>query len=161
MVREIKYVKRIPYSNVQTFLFERCVFVSEGTCLNLDLQNEYLDWKRTMNIIKDDKESSEIKEYLRDCPHVLYETVWATSGNGQGYYGLRLKSDIKQSRKSSTGCRIQKVDSDNNVLSVYETIAKSAQQEGISAAKMSRYIKHKTIIGDYHYRKENTTRNLS
>ena len=94
---------------------------------------------------------------VKSSPYLLFETVWSAQGGGQGYYGLCLKSDVRHHRISSTGCRIEKCDMENRVLSSYLTIAKAAEEETMCAAKMSRAIKDKRIFsgsgGDYYFRK--------
>ena len=66
-----------------------------------------------------------------------------------------MKSKMLYHRKSSTGCEVEKRDLKENILKTYETIAKAATSEEISAAKMSRSIRDKTITngkkGDYYF----------
>ena len=42
----------------------------------------------------------------------------------------------------------------NIFLATWDTIAKAAELEGISAANMSRCVKNKTIVNDYYYTTE-------
>jgi hypothetical protein len=55
-------------------------------------------------------------------------------------------------RTSSTGKNIEKCDiNTNNIIAKWETIAKAAVAENISAAKMSRCVKAKIHFGDFYY----------
>jgi len=81
----------------------------------------------------------------------LFETVWTQQGNGQGFYGIALKRDERIRRISSTATKIEKRDLQNNVLSKYASIAKAAEEEGMSAAKMSRCVKNRTIFDDQYF----------
>ena len=42
----------------------------------------------------------------------------------------------------------------NIFLATWDTIAKASELECISSAKMSRYVKNKTIVNDYYYATE-------
>jgi phage anti-repressor protein len=147
-LKQIEYKKGLVPNDAETFIFEKCVFTPSGTTLYKDLLEEYKDWKRIMKMPSDDKEDDDkLKKYLKSCPYLLFETVWASGGGGQGYYGIRLKREVKYQRKSSTGCEVLKKDANNQVLCRFDTIAKAAETEAICAAKMSRSIKNKTMFG--------------
>jgi len=64
-----------------------------------------------------------------------------------------LKQDEhKYKATSSTGKKVQKIEANTGtILGTWETIAKAAEYEHISAAKMSRSIKNKIIYNDYYY----------
>ena len=106
-----------------------------------------------MNKESTDKDMKDIKDYLNTSPYTLKATVWTDAGNNEGYYGISLKkSEYKQKIVSSTGKKVKKLQKDtNDILGTWDTIAKAAESEGISAAKMSRCVKNKTIINDYYY----------
>ena len=95
----------------------------------------------------------EIKEYLNNSPYALKATVWTDKGNNEGYYGLSLKQNEHNPKLiSSTGKKVYKREAQTDVLlATWSTIAKAAESEDISAAKMSRYVKNKNIIEDYYY----------
>jgi hypothetical protein len=96
----------------------------------------------------------EIKEYLNSCEYTLKATVWTDVGSNEGYYGISLRSEEhKHKTTSSTGKTVEKRDLANNtLLGKWETIAKAAEAEKISATKMSRSIKNKTTFNnDYLY----------
>jgi hypothetical protein len=58
---------------------------------------------------------------------------------------------------SSTGKKVEKVEIISGLLlNTWDTIAKAAEFENISAAKMSRSIKHNLQYNDYFYRIKNT-----
>ena len=66
-----------------------------------------------------------------------------------------LFDDHKPKLNSSTGKKVYKREKETNqMLSTWESIAKAAESEGISAAKMSRCVKNKIVINDYFYSTE-------
>ena len=159
MLQPLEYKKGTTFKNEETFVFERCIFTPSGTALYKDLLKEYTDWKRTMHLPLDEtNDDKELKMYLKQSPYTLFDTVWASGGGGQGFYGIKLKRDEKQHRNSSTGCTVVKKDSNHHTLSEYMTIAKAAEAESICAAKMSRSIKNRSIFGTgdetYYYSKK-------
>jgi len=95
----------------------------------------------------------DIKEYLNESPYALKATVWTDCGNNEGYYGLSLKqNEYKPKLKSSTGKKVYKREIQTDILlATWDTIAKAAESEGISTAKMSRCVKNKNKIEDYYY----------
>jgi hypothetical protein len=98
----------------------------------------------------------DIKEYLNESHYALKATVWTDEGNNEGYYGISLiQNDYKPKLISSTGKKVYKREKETNqLLSTWDSIAKAADVEGISAAKMSRCVKNKIIINDYFYTTE-------
>jgi hypothetical protein len=53
---------------------------------------------------------------------------------------------------STTGKKVEKrLVASNHVLKTWNTIAKAAESEGFSTAKMSRSVKDKTVFKDYYY----------
>ena len=63
-----------------------------------------------------------------------------------------IKHEYKPKLISSTGKKVYKREKDTDqLLSTWDSIAKAAEIENISASKMSRYIKNKNIINDYYY----------
>jgi very-short-patch-repair endonuclease len=62
------------------------------------------------------------------------------------------QSDIKPKLISSTGKKVFKREKETNtLLATWDTIAKAAEGENMSTAKMSRCVKNKNIINDYYY----------
>ncbi len=157
-LKPIEYKKKYASpTNIETFLFQVCKFTPNGKILNSTLKNEYIKWKQIMNINISDDEINEIKTYLNSCDYVIKSTVWTKEGSNEGYYGIMLKSDDYFIKKtSSTGKTIEKVEiNTNNVLCQWETIAKAAVSENISAAKLSRLVKNNIIVNnDYLYREK-------
>jgi len=114
---------------------------------------EYQKWKLSVNKEITDLDMKEIKEYLNYSPYALKSTVWTDEGSNEGYYGISLKQqEYKPQLISSTGKKVYKKEKDTDqLLATWDTIAKAAEIENISASKMSRYIKNKIIINDYYY----------
>jgi prophage antirepressor-like protein len=158
MLKPVKYEKQITLTDHENFIFNNFEFTPDGTVLWSTIVKEFKNWKRLMKEGYSDIEENLLKKYLKQSQYLLFETVWASGGSGQGYYGLKSKSEINQHRTSSTACKIQKKDINNNVLCEFETIAKIASIEKISPATMSRSIKNKVIFegigGSYFYEKK-------
>ena len=131
-----------------------CTFSFSGKILNSTLYDEYIRWKTSLNKECSDNDMKEIKDYLNNCEYVIKSTVWTDKGANEGYYGLSLKTDIyKHKVTSSTGKKVEKVEIISGiVLNTWDTIAKAAEFENISAAKMSRSIKHNLQYNDYCYK---------
>jgi hypothetical protein len=152
-LKDIEYKKKHTNHDPETFLFQVCKFSPNGKILNSTLLTEYQRWKKSVNKEPAETDMKDLKEYLNTCEYALKSTVWAESGSNEGYYGLLLKSDeCKHKATSSTGKKVEKrTTKDDLLLQTWETIAKAAIAENISAAKMSRSIKAKTIFNDYYY----------
>ena len=152
-LKPANYVKQKDDSTVETFLFQVCTFSDQGKVLNSVLLREYQKWKLSVGIELADNDMKEIKEYLNASPYALKATVWTDEGNNEGYYGLSLKqSDLKPKLISSTGKQVFKREKEtNNLLATWESILKASEAENMSAAKMSRCVKHNTVINDYYY----------
>jgi len=155
-LKSLEYKKTQDYSPVETFVFQVCQFSDCGKILNSVLLREYQKWKNSVGKEITDNDMKEIKEYLNSSPYALKATVWTDEGNNEGYYGLSLKqNDYKPKLISSTGKKVYKREKDTNqLLSIWDSIAKAAESEGVSAAKMSRCVKNKIIINDYFYATE-------
>ena len=159
MLKPIEYKKGTVYNDEETFVFERCVFTPSGTAIYKDIWEEYIDWKRMMHKPLDKvKDDIDLKRFLKNSSYTLFDTVWASGGSGQGFYGIKLKRDEKYHRNSSTGCAVVKKDSNHHILSEYITISKAAEAESICTAKMSRSIKNHSMFGTgdqtYYYTKK-------
>jgi hypothetical protein len=155
-LKPIEYKKSKENSNVETFIFQVCQFSSGIKVLNSVLLREYQKWKTNVGKELSENDMKEIKEYLNTSPYALKATVWTDEGNNEGYYGVSLKEyDHKPKLNSSTGKKVYKREKETNqMLSTWESIAKAAESEGISAAKMSRCVKNKIVINDYFYSTE-------
>ena len=152
-LKPVEYKKTKANSNVETFIFQVCKFSDCGKILNSVLLSEYQKWKTSVGKEITDNDMKEIKEYLNNSPYALKATVWTDKGNNEGYYGLSLKQNEHNPKLiSSTGKKVYKREAQTDVLlATWSTIAKAAESEDISAAKMSRYVKNKNIIEDYYY----------
>jgi hypothetical protein len=128
-------------------------FSPSGKVLNSTLLKEYQLWKKNTSRVSTENDMKELKDYLNDCEYVLKATVWTDGGSNEGYYGLSLKSEEpKHKVTSTTGKTVEKRDkTTNEVIKKWETIAKAAVAEEMSAAKMSRSIKNRVEFQDYYY----------
>lgn len=160
-LKEVEYKKTLTPQNelynVETFLFERCKFSDNGKILNSVLLQEYQNWKTSVNFDIQTNDMKDIKAYLNASPHALKATVFTESGTNEGYYGLSMRENYYQKNNNmavniTTGKKVEKREvKTNNLLGVWDTIVKAASSECVSAAKMSRCVKNKTVIGDYYY----------
>ena len=155
-LKPVEYKKSKENSPVETFIFQSCQFSDCGKVLNSVLLREYQKWKISVNKELSENDMKEIKEYLNESPYALKATVWTDEGNNEGYYGVSIKqNEYKPKLISSTGKKVYKRETNTNILlATWDTIAKAAELEGISAAKMSRCVKNKTIVHDYYYATE-------
>ena len=153
MLKDIEYKKTEIESDVETFLFHACRFSPNGKILNSVLLDEYQRWKKSVKREIKENDMKEIKDYLNSSKYALKATVWSGQGSNEGYYGVSLKSEEHMHKKtSSTGKMVEKRELETGqVLGTWETIAKAAQYEGLSASKMSRCIKNNITINDYYY----------
>lgn len=153
---EIQHKRSLNPTDLEMFVFEKCIFSQGGTILKSTLIENYIDWKKNVGKEITNDEENAIVNYFKNDKYnkdVLYSTVWTKEGSGQGYYGLILKSDIKYYKKPSTTSKqvFKRLLKTNFLLTKWDTIAKAAESENISNAKMSRYIKNKTEVNDYYY----------
>jgi hypothetical protein len=148
-------------ANAETFLFERCQFSDCGKVLNSLLLKEYQKWKQSVGLPLTETDMKDLKAYLNASPHALKATVWTEQGNNEGYYGVSLRDDYYAMTNaatnnpictSTTGKKVEKREATTHqLLSSWPTIANAALSEGVCAAKMSRYVKSKTVVADYYY----------
>ena len=147
--------------NAETFLFERCQFSDCGKVLNSVLLKEYQKWKSSVGLAFSETDMKDLKSYLNASSHALKATVWTEQGNNEGYYGVSLRDDYYAMTNavtnnpictSTTGKKVEKREATTHqLLGTWPTIANTALAEGVCAAKMSRCIKHKTMINDCYY----------
>jgi len=163
-LREAEYKKKfatVDAPPVETFLFQMCKFSDTGKILNSVLLREYKKWKQSVHreCAPDEVELKELKGYLNTCPYALKATVWTEYGVNEGYYGLSLMEDyikqteqVQKSNKNTTGKVVEKREiKTNELIGTWDSIADAAISENVCASKMSRYIRDKKQIGDYHF----------
>ena len=157
MLKSIEYKKILLNDMTETFIFETCRFSPNNRIALSKISEEYIRYKKKMNISITSYEEDELKKYLNSCNYVqkgvirIQETNFTTDG----YYGLALKTEELFIRKitGNTGKKVEKVDiKTESVINTWETIAKAATDEKISSTKMSRNIKNKIMFSDYYYR---------
>jgi len=151
-LKPILYKQKL-FTEVEIFVFSNCVFSSDAKVLRNELMDEYLDWKKRNNKdINIRTDTDNLTKYLNECEYILKSNIWAPGGNGIGYYGLNLKTNINyQNKISSTSKKVNKIDKDNNVVDGYITIAKAAEAAGIPPTRMSRSIKNKIEVDGFLY----------
>ena len=154
--------------SVETFIFQCCQFSDRGKILNSTLLKEYQQWKISVGQTPGENDMKNLKTYLNACPNALKSTIWFETTSNEGYYGLALKENYYSLNQnavqeqganpiigvqlSTTGKKVEKrLVASNQVLKTWNTIAKAAESEGFSTAKMSRSVKDKTAFNDYYY----------
>jgi hypothetical protein len=152
-LKEIQYKKKFESNITEMFLFSVCVFSPTGKILNSTLLSEYQRWKKSIDRECSENDMKELKDYLNSCEYALKATIWSEGVSNEGYYGLYLKQfEPRNKYFSSTGKTVEKrLVETNEVFGRWDTIAKAAVSEKISAAKMSRSIKNKVVFNDYYY----------
>jgi prophage antirepressor-like protein len=154
-LKEIIYKKtlNVTYQDEENFIFHSCKFYPSGKVLFSALYEEYQKWKKSIGKDVTSDDEKRLKNYLKSSEHTLYTTLWTPNGNGQGFYGLSLKSDVNDIKKtSSTGKTVEKRNIEtNDLLGTWQTIAKAAVDEKIAPSKMSRCIKNKFVFNDDYY----------
>ena len=152
-LKELVYKKKHTNHPTETFLFQVCGFSPCGKILNSTLLTEYQRWKKTVDLPTSDTDLKDLKDYLNDCEYAVKATVWTDRGSNEGYYGLSLRSDEPRHKTtSSTGKKVEKRTlKENFLITTWETIAKAAEAEKFSPAKMSRSIKNKVTFNDEYY----------
>lgn len=157
-VNESKFEKSLDGNITEDFILQCCTFGTEHRVLMNDLVEEYTDWKTRLGLNITSKEKDEIVSYFRtyNTHLVSRDTVWATGGGGQGYYGIILNKHLKITKKSSsTGKKVKKIDAETgSILDRWDTIASAAQFEDMSQATLSRAIKNKKNINGFYYTNE-------
>jgi len=152
-LKELVYKKKHTNHPTETFLFQVCAFSPCGKILNSTLLTEYQRWKKTVDLPTSDTDLKDLKDYLNDCEYAVKATVWTDRGSNEGYYGLSLRSDEPRHKATSaTGKKVEKrTVKENFLITTWETIAKAAEAEKFSPAKMSRSIKNKVTFNDEYY----------
>ena len=157
MLNPIEYKRHNMDDVTETFIFENCHFAPNSRIATSRLHEEFVKYKTKMGLDITQTELSNIKKYMDGCPYTQKGTLYIQDDNftHEGYYGLALKTDVPNVRKtgSSTGKRVEKLELKTNaILNTWDTIAKAALHEKVSAAKMSRSIKNKVLYDGYCYR---------
>ena len=153
-LKTMEYKKTNPNSNVELFLFQECKFSDEGNILNSVLLREYQKWKVSTNRETSENDMKELKDYLNTSPYTLKATVWSKAEqlSNEGYYGISLKDAQTSKPLPTNGKKVEKkLVATGDVLKKWDTILNAALEENISPATMSRYVKHRIVIGDCFY----------
>lgn len=153
-LKTMEYKKTNPNSNVELFIFQECKFSDEGNILNSVLLREYQKWKVSTNRETSENDMKELKDYLNASPYTLKATVWSKAEqlSNEGYYGISLKDTQTSKPAPTNGKKVEKkLVATGDVLKKWDTILNAALEENISPATMSRYVKHRIVIGDCFY----------
>ena len=154
-LKTINYKKKEINNITENFLFENCSFSPNHRAANSKLLEEYKNYKNKLNIEINNNEIKELKTYLNNCEYVLKGTVHLHNDNFtyEGYYGISLNNDTNvRISKSNGGKKVCKLDlKTKTILNIWESIAKAALEENISASKMSRSIKNEVKYDNYYY----------
>jgi hypothetical protein len=125
-----------------------------GNILNSVLLREYQKWKVSTNRETSENDMKELKDYLNNSPYTLKATVWSKAEqlSNEGYYGISLKDTQTSKPAPTNGKKVEKkMVATGDVLKKWDTILNASLEENISPATMSRYVKHRIVIGDCFY----------
>tara|TARA_Y100000389_G_scaffold89265_2_gene85705 strand:- start:1969 stop:3888 length:1920 start_codon:yes stop_codon:yes gene_type:complete len=151
----INYKKKEINNITENFLFENCSFSPNHRAANSKLLEEYKNYKNKLNIEINNNEVKELKTYLNNCEYVLKGTVHLHNDNFtyEGYYGIGLNNDTNiRISKANSSKKVCKLDLETkSILNMWDSIAKAALEENISASKMSRSIKNEVKYDKYYY----------
>lgn len=154
-LKTINYKKKEINNITENFLFENCSFSPNHRAANSKLLEEYKNYKNKLNIEFNNNEIKELKTYLNNCEYVLKGTVHLHNDNFtyEGYYGICLNNDTNiRISKANSGKKVCKLDLETkSILNMWDSIAKAALEENISASKMSRSIKNEVKYDNYYY----------
>lgn len=154
-IKTINYKKKDINNITENFLFENCSFSPNHRAANSKLLEEYKNYKNKLNIEINNNEVKELKTYLNNCEYVLKGTVHLHNDNFtyEGYYGIGLNNDTNiRISKANSGKKVCKLDLETKlILNMWDSIAKAALEENISASKMSRSIKNEVKYNNYYY----------
>jgi len=154
-LKTINYKKKEINNITENFLFENCSFSPNHRVANSKLLEEYKNYKNKLNIEINNNEIKELKMYLNNCEYVLKGTVHLHNDNFtyEGYYGIGLNNDTNiRICKANNGKKVCKLDLETkSILNIWDSIAKAALEENISASKMSRSIKNEVKYDNYYY----------
>lgn len=141
-------------TDIELFISANCSFVPSGKTLIKDLVYEYQEWKKRMSKPLLDRDVNLLRAYLKNHPLVLYATLWTHNGNGQGFYGIMLNSEVKIKRKtSSTAKAVEKRHAKTHeLIDTFTTIAKAAFAAHIAPCKMSRWVKSQEVVDGFYYK---------
>ena len=158
MLKEIEYIKRLLNDEAEKFIFNNCVFSPHYRTSSAKLLENYLSYKKIVNIDITNNEMKELKNYLNSSLYVVAGPVRLHNDNNtyEGYYGLILKIDkdeYENDNQRTIGKTVQKIDiKSGHIINFWNSIVKAAQHENISASKMSRNIKNATVYADCYYK---------
>ena len=154
-IKTINYKKKEINNITENFLFENCSFSPNYRAANSKLLEEYKNYKNKLNIEINNNEVKELKTYLNNCEYVLKGTIHLYNDNFtyEGYYGIGLNNDTNvRISKATNGKKVCKLDLETkSILNIWDSIAKAALEENISASKMSRSIKNEVKYDNYCY----------
>ena len=152
-LKEINYQKKYENNNIENFIFDVCNFSPSGKVIFKNLLDKFNEWKINNNLDINNSEKDDLKDFLKKCNYVLPSNVYVNKQNGLGYYGIFIKSEEKIiEKKPQNGKIIEKRNATTNeIIDIYDTIAKAADSEKIPPSTMSRYIKNKQILNNYYF----------
>ena len=160
-LKHIEYKKQYIKNEVEDYIFENCVFSPNSRLATNHIIDEFIKFKNTSGLVINNNEARDMKKYLRNCDYIVGSAIRLHNNDEtfEGYYGIAFKTDTENNEiyhrigSSSTGKKVEKRDCNNDkVLDTWISIAKAAQSEGFSNAKMSRAIKNSTIIDGVYYK---------
>ncbi len=154
-LKEYEYKISSTPKDYELFLASCIKLSPAGKCLQTELLNEYSEWRmRTKKDKETNKDINELKKYLNNHEYIFCTNIWCIDGKGQGYYGIVLKNkEIYNRKPNGSAKKIGKYDVEGNLLDIWNSVAKAAENEKISTTTLRKTITENIIIDDlYTYR---------
>ncbi len=155
-LKPIEYKKITDNTIEENFIFEEFFFSDSGKITEVILLQEYKNWRISQGLpFSEIDDAQAMKDYLKSNKNVVRAVVWTKYGTKTGYYGLSLirdKNNYSPLKNSSTAKKVFKKNAiTHEIIKIWDSIAKAAEEEKYCSAKMSRFVKFNKIIGDYYY----------
>lgn len=150
----VEYKKQHTDLDAETFVFSSCQFADTAKIFNSTLLIEYRKWKMAVGKPTGENDAKELKEYLNASPYVMKATVWISDGANDGYYGICMKQGFIEPKiaTTTTGKTVYKREVETHrLINTWDSIIAASIAENVCAAKMSRYVKNKTVVNDYYF----------
>ena len=155
-LKPIEYKKITDNSTVENFIFEECFFSDSGKITEIILLQEYKNWKTSQGLpFSEIDDPQYMKDYLKSNKNVVRAVVWTKYGTSTGYYGLSLirdENDDSPPKTSSTAKKVYKKNATTHeIIKIWSSIARAAEEENCCTAKMSRLVKLQQIVSNFYY----------
>ena len=140
------YVLPAAPTDVECFLHQVCHRVPHGKVHLYVLRDEFARWRTRVHGSTTNEDLTRLRAYLNNSPDFVQAMVFVRDIQQQGYWGLCLKSEIREHRTPGrTSKTVYKLDSVTGaVVEAWPSVARAAEAQGWPACKMSAAIHRHT-----------------